>query len=61
MAAELVQGFTAQMGSVTLLPSSGGIFEVRAAGDVVYSKEDTDRFPEEDEVGKLLKEKQLLE
>lgn len=44
-----------------MLPSSGGIFEVRAAGDVVYSKEDTDRFPEEDEVGKLLKEKQLLE
>lgn len=56
-----MQGFTAQLGTVTLLPSSGGIFEVRAAGDVVYSKEETERFPDENEVSGLLKEKQLLE
>lgn len=56
-----MQGYTGQLGSVNLLPSSGGIFEVRAGGDVVFSKEKAERFPEENEVSGVLKEKKLLE
>ena len=33
-----------------LIPSSGGVFEVVADGDLVFSKKSLGRFPEEDEV-----------
>ena len=33
-----------------LIPSSGGVFEVVADGDLVFSKKALGRFPEEDEV-----------
>lgn len=56
-----MKGFTAQLSSVTLLPSSGGIFEVRAGGEVVFSKKEAGRFPEENEIPDVLKQKQLLE
>lgn len=38
---------------VSLVPSSGGAFEVTANDDLVYSKLETGRFPDE---GVLLKE-----
>ena len=34
----------------TLVPSSGGAFEVSLDGDLVYSKLKTGRFPEEEEI-----------
>jgi selenoprotein W-related protein len=33
-----------------LIPSSGGVFEVEIDGELVFSKKEMDRFPEEDEV-----------
>jgi selenoprotein W-related protein len=40
---------------VQLLPSSGGVFEVVADGDLVYSKKSLGRFPEEGEVADLIR------
>lgn len=39
---------------VQLLPSSGGVFEVVADGDLVFSKKSLGRFPEEGEVADLI-------
>jgi len=43
-------------GGVTLLPSSGGIFEVQVGDDLVFSKVQTGRFPEPDEAERLVGE-----
>lgn len=38
-----------------MIPSSGGVFEVVADGNLVYSKKDLKRFPEEGEVESLIR------
>jgi selenoprotein W-related protein len=39
-----------EIGSVRLIPSSGGVFEVTANGRLVFSKKQTGRRPEVDEI-----------
>lgn len=43
---------------ISLVPSSGGVFEVRVNGQDVYSKKQTGQFPDQDalvaEVGQLV-------
>jgi selenoprotein W-related protein len=34
----------------TLVPSSGGVFEVTVNGSKIYSKEETGEFPDEDHI-----------
>ncbi len=46
MAQELPDTFGGTPGGVALVPSSGGIFEVRADGELVRSREEMGRFPE---------------
>ncbi len=53
MAEELRKTFNA---NVTLVPGSGGVFDVTADGKLVYSKTQTGRFPNSGEVVKILKE-----
>jgi selT/selW/selH-like putative selenoprotein len=38
-----------------MIQSSGGVFEVVADGELLYSKKATGVFPEEDEIVRLLK------
>jgi len=38
-----------------LIPGSGGVFTVCAAGQQIYSKHATGRFPEEEEIVGLLR------
>ena len=33
-----------------LIKGGGGIFDVKVDGDLIYSKHDTGRFPEHDEI-----------
>lgn len=40
-----------------MIPSSGGVFEVIADGDLVYSKRATGRHAEPGEVARLLRER----
>jgi selenoprotein W-related protein len=41
--------------SLTLIPSSGGAFEIRANGKLLHSKLDSGDWPEFDEVVKEIK------
>lgn len=39
---------------ITLIPSSGGVFEVTYNGDLIFSKKAENRFPEESEIDELM-------
>jgi selenoprotein W-related protein len=46
MAQELLTTFEEELGGVTLIPGTGGVFEVRVGGAVVWSRKAEGRFPE---------------
>jgi len=46
MAQELLATFEEELGGVTLVPGTGGVFVVRVGGDTVWSRKDEGRFPE---------------
>lgn len=46
MAQELLSTFEEELGGVTLVPGTGGVFVVRVGGDTVWSRKDEGRFPE---------------
>lgn len=46
MAQELLTTFEQEIAELTLKPGTGGIFEVRANGVLVWSRKDEGRFPE---------------
>ena len=45
-AQELLTTFQAELGEVALIPGTGGIFEIRVNGAVVWSRAGEGRFPE---------------
>lgn len=45
-AQELLTTFEDEIGEVALVPGTGGVFEVRAAGACVWSRAEEGRFPE---------------
>jgi selenoprotein W-related protein len=47
---EVLDKFTTEIANWTLIPSSGGAFEVIVNGDLVYSKKDNGRHAEPGEV-----------
>jgi selenoprotein W-related protein len=51
---ELLKEYEYVIESVALIPSDGGRFEVKANGNLVYSKLQTNRHPEPGEVLKLI-------
>ena len=54
LTAELLGEFESQIESVTLIPSSGGRFEVTVNSDLVYSKLATSRHAEPGEIRQIL-------
>jgi selenoprotein W-related protein len=46
MQQELLQTFEEELGGVTLIPGTGGVFVVRVEGTVVWSRKDEGRFPD---------------
>ena len=46
MAQELLTTFEAEIGGVALVPGTGGIFEVRSAGKLLWSRKAEGRFPD---------------
>jgi len=50
VAQELLNTFQTEIGEVALIPSSGGIFEVRANGNMIWSLKGEGRFPEPKEL-----------
>ena len=57
MAQELLTTFEAELGGVTLVPGTGGIFEVRADDNVIWSRKEQDRFPDIKELKQLVRDR----
>jgi selenoprotein W-related protein len=47
---ELLKAKASEITTLRLIPSSGGVFEVTAAGRTIFSKKQTGRKPEPGEV-----------
>ncbi len=45
-AQELLTTFDTELGEVALIPGRGGIFEIRLAGDTLWSRQAEGQFPE---------------
>ncbi|MCR1897582.1 Rdx family protein [Irregularibacter muris] len=50
LAKELLQTFKNDIEILTFYPSSGGVFEVKANDQLIFSKKQLDRFPEPREI-----------
>ncbi len=61
MTAKVLSQFKQQIRGMRLVPSSGGRFELKADGELIYSKLETGQFPEEkailDRISTRLKKK----
>ena len=55
-AQELLTTFEAELGAVTLIPGSGGVFDVRVDGRMVWSRKDQGRFPELKELKQIVRD-----
>ena len=56
MAQELLTTFAEELGSVTLTPDrTGGVFEVRIDGEVIWSRKERGPFPEIKEIKQLVR------
>ena len=56
MAQELLTTFNTDIRSLALVPGTGGIFEVRLNGAVIYARKETGRFPESKELKQLVRD-----
>ncbi len=56
MAQELLMTFGEEIGELVLIPGTGGIFEVRVNGDVLFNKKQQGRYPEAKELKQLLRD-----
>jgi selenoprotein W-related protein len=58
MAQELLGTFAEEVGSVTLTPdATGGVFEVRIDGDLLWSRKEQGRFPDIKELKQLVRDR----
>ncbi len=49
--------FDTDLREVALVPGTGGIFEVRVDGDLIWSKKDQGRFPDSKEFKQLVRDR----
>jgi selenoprotein W-related protein len=56
LAQELLTTFEQDLDSVSLQPGTGGIFEVRLNGEVIFSRKQAERFPESKELKQLIRD-----
>jgi len=54
---ELLTTFEEELGAVSLVPASGGTFDVLADGELVWSRAEQGRFPELKELKQLLRDR----
>jgi len=57
LAQELLSTFETDLGEVALVPGTGGIFEVRLDGELVWSRKEQGRFPEAKELKQLVRDR----
>ena len=56
VAQELLTTFDQEIGELALVPRTGGLFEVRVNGDLVWSRKHQGRFPEVKELKQLVRD-----
>lgn len=56
-AQELLTTFEGEIGELALVPGTGGVFEVRVDGELVWSRRDEGRFPELKELKQRLRDR----
>jgi selenoprotein W-related protein len=56
-AQELLTTFPAEIGEVALVPGSGGVFDVRVDGEVVWSRKAEGGFPELPELKRMVRDR----
>lgn len=57
MAQELLTTFEAELGEVALIPGGSGVFEVRVAGEILWSRKEAGRFPEVKELKRRIRDR----
>jgi selenoprotein W-related protein len=57
MAQELLTTFDTELGEVSLVPGTGGVFEVRVEGELIWSRKEQGRFPESKELKQLVRDR----
>ena len=57
VAQELLTTFEQEIGELVLVPRTGGIFELRADGDLLWSRAERGRFPELSELKQLVRDR----
>lgn len=57
MAQELLTTFENELGELALVPGTGGIFEVRVDGEVIFSRNQEGRFPESKELKQRVRDR----
>ena len=57
IAQELLVTFEAEVEEVALRPGTGGVFEVRAGGETVWSRVEMGRFPDIKELKQLVRDR----
>jgi selenoprotein W-related protein len=58
MAQELLTTFQEELGGVTLIPNAeGGVFEVRLAGEPIFSRKQDGGFPDIKELKQLVRDR----
>jgi selenoprotein W-related protein len=55
LTARLLDEFKPDIQSLTLVPGTGGVFEVSVNGKNIYSKKQTGQFPEPEEIVKAVR------
>lgn len=56
LAQELLTTFESDLQAVSLQPGTGGIFEVRLNGKIIFNRKDFGRFPESKELKQLIRD-----
>jgi selenoprotein W-related protein len=56
MAQELLSTFEMDLGGVSLIPGTGGIFEVRVNETMIWSRKERGRFPDIKELKQLVRD-----
>jgi selenoprotein W-related protein len=57
MAQEVLSTFSLEMGAVTLVPSTGGVFEITLDGEIVWERKRDGGFPDVKQLKQLVRDR----
>jgi selenoprotein W-related protein len=57
MAQEMLTTFSEELGEVSLIPGTGGIFEIRLGDELLWSRKARGRFPEMREIKQMVRDR----